>query len=99
MALQNHPVSSAAARTAAARATAAKAVAALPAFPAWLLTPAVPACGGLVLFGAVMLGLPVTGTHLAQFQALNRELGKLCSSPPPQANNVCRLHARLVNGL
>jgi hypothetical protein len=52
-----------------------------------------------VLFGAVLLGLPVTGTHLAQFQALNRELGKLCSSPPPQAHNVCRLHARLVNGL
>jgi hypothetical protein len=94
MALQNHPVSSTAAGAAAARA-----VAALPALPPWLLAPAAPACGGLVLFGAVLLGLPVTGTHLAQFQALNRELGKLCSSPPPQAHNVCRLHARLVNGL
>lgn len=79
--------------------TAARGMAGQSAQPAWLLGPALPACGGLALFGAVLLGLPVTGTHLAQFQALNRELGKLCSNPPPQATNVCRLHARLVNGL
>ncbi|MFN5119530.1 MAG: hypothetical protein ACK5JJ_15680 [Cyanobacteriota bacterium] len=37
--------------------------------------------------------------HLAQFQALNRELGKLCSNPPRQALSVCRIHARLVSAL
>ena len=66
----------------------------------WLLPrAAVPACGGLLLFGASLLGLPLSTTHLAQFEALNRELGKLCGKPPPQAINVCRLHARLINGL
>ena len=53
----------------------------------------------MALFGAVLLGLPVNTIHLAQFEALNRELGKLCSNPPRRAHNVCRLHARLVNGL
>ncbi|MFM7268487.1 MAG: hypothetical protein ACKOZT_07875 [Cyanobium sp.] len=57
------------------------------------------ACGGLLLFGASLLGLPLSTTHLAQFEALNRELGKLCGNPPHQAINVCRLHARLINGL
>jgi predicted aconitase with swiveling domain len=56
-------------------------------------------CGGLLLYGASLLGLPLSTAHLAQFEALNRELGKLCSKPPPQAMNVCRLHARLINGL
>ena len=60
---------------------------------------AAPACGGLLLFGASLLGLPLSTTHLAHFEALNRELGKLCGKPPPQAVNVCRLHARLINGL
>ncbi len=63
------------------------------------IAPGVPACSGLALFGAVLLGLPINTIHLAQFEALNRELGKLCSNPPRQAHNVCRLHARLVNGL
>jgi hypothetical protein len=41
--------------------------------------------------------LPLSPGHLAQFEALNRELGKLCSSNPPrQAITVCRLHAKLV---
>ena len=62
------------------------------------VVPALPACGGLALFGAALLGLPVNTIQLAQFEALNRELGKLCSNPPPKAHNVCRLHARLVNG-
>jgi hypothetical protein len=55
-------------------------------------------CGGLLVYGASLLGLPISTAHLAQFEALNRELGKLCSKPPPQALNVCRLHARLING-
>ncbi|MEB3200442.1 MAG: hypothetical protein VKK62_07945 [Synechococcaceae cyanobacterium] len=45
-----------------------------------------------------MLSVPSAG-HLADMQALNRELGKLCSHPPSQARTVCRLHARLVNTL
>jgi hypothetical protein len=58
-----------------------------------------PRFGGLALFGVALLGLPFNAYHLAQFEALNRELGKLCSQPPPQAHNVCRLHARLVSSL
>jgi hypothetical protein len=34
--------------------------------------------------------------HVEKMEELNRELGKLCSKPPPQAMQVCRLHARLV---
>jgi len=55
---------------------------------------------GVALFSAVLLSLPLMSSHhLGQLQALNRELGKLCSNPPHQALNVCRLHARLVNTL
>jgi hypothetical protein len=44
--------------------------------------------------------LPLNPGHLAQLEALNRELGKLCgSNPPRQALTVCRLHAKLVGGL
>jgi hypothetical protein len=50
------------------------------------------------LFGAVLMSLPSAG-QLTEMQALNKELGKLCSNPPPQARTVCRLHARLVNTL
>jgi hypothetical protein len=32
-------------------------------------------------------------------QALNRELGRLCSDPPRQALAVCRIHARLVRAM
>jgi hypothetical protein len=53
------------------------------------------------LLSVVLLGaaaLPLSPGHLAQFEALNRELGKLCSSnPPKQATAVCRIHAKLVN--
>jgi len=66
---------------------------------AGLSKPLLPGLGGLLLFSISLLGLPLSGTHLAQFEALNRELGKLCSKPPPQALNVCRLHARLLSGL
>jgi len=55
---------------------------------------------GVALCSAVLLSLPLMSSHhLAQLQALNRELGKLCSNPPHQALNVCRLHARLVSTL
>ncbi len=54
--------------------------------------------GGVALFGAVLMSLPSAG-QLTEMQALNRELGKLCSNPPPKARTVCRLHARLVNTL
>jgi hypothetical protein len=44
--------------------------------------------------------MPVLSSHhLAQMQALNRELGKLCGDPPREALTVCRIHARLVNAL
>ncbi len=58
-----------------------------------------PGFGGVMLFGVALLGLPFSANHLSQFEALNRELGKLCSQPPPQAHNVCRLHARLLSSL
>lgn len=52
------------------------------------------------LLGVALLGVaafPLSPLHLAQFEALNRELGKLCSSNPPrQALTVCRLHSKLV---
>ena len=56
-----------------------------------------PRMGGVALLGVAALALPFPVQHLAQFEALNRELGKLCSSNPPrQAITVCRLHAKLV---
>lgn len=58
-----------------------------------------PGFGGLSLFGIALLGLPLNTHHLSQFQALNRELGKLCARPPVEAQAVCRLHARLVSSL
>lgn len=58
-----------------------------------------PRVGGFTLFGVALLGLPFNAYHLAQVEALNRELGKLCTQPPPQAHTVCRLHARLVSSL
>lgn len=55
--------------------------------------------GGVLLFSLSLFGMPMSGLHLSQMQALNRELGKLCSDPPRQALNVCRLHAQLVRSL
>ena len=55
--------------------------------------------GGLILFSLTLFGMPMTGMHLSQMQALNRELGKLCSNPPQRAINVCRLHAQLIRSL
>jgi hypothetical protein len=59
----------------------------------------IPGFGGVVVFGVALMGLPLSTHHLSQFEALNRELGKLCNQPPPQAHNVCRLHARLLSSL
>jgi hypothetical protein len=53
----------------------------------------------LALLSLVLLTIPISSFHVDQLQALNRELGKLCSSPPPQAMTVCRIHARLVSSL
>jgi len=49
--------------------------------------------------GVLLLSTPMAGLPLSELQALNRELGRLCSDPPREALTVCRLHARLVRGL
>jgi hypothetical protein len=49
--------------------------------------------------GALLLSTPMAGLPLAELQALNRELGRLCNDPPREALAVCRLHARLVRAL
>ncbi len=54
---------------------------------------------GHLWLGTSLLTLPVHGLPLAELEALNRELGRLCSDPPRQALTVCRLHARLVRAL
>jgi hypothetical protein len=68
-----------------------------------LRKPRVPAFGPGALLGVSLLAaasLPLSPGHLAQLEALNRELGKLCSTNPPrQALTVCRLHARLLGAL
>lgn len=57
--------------------------------------------GTLLSVGIVAAAtLPLNPGHLAQLEALNRELGKLCgSNPPRQALTVCRLHAKLLGAL
>jgi len=48
----------------------------------------------------LLISTPVTGIPMAELQALNRELGRLCSSDPPrEALSVCRIHARLIRAL
>ena len=49
--------------------------------------------------GGMLLTTPITGLALSDLQALNRELGRLCSDPPREALSVCRLHARLLRTL
>ena len=46
--------------------------------------------------GVTLLATPMTGLPFAELEALNRELGLLCSDPPKEALAVCRTHARLV---
>ena len=48
---------------------------------------------------ASFAGLSMSGLDMGKLQQLNQELGRLCSSSPPeQAQRVCQIHARLVNG-
>ncbi len=54
---------------------------------------------GMVLMSTLLLGMPLSSFHLGQIQALNRELGRLCSNPPREALSVCRIHATLVGSL
>jgi hypothetical protein len=49
--------------------------------------------------GVLLLSMPMSGLPMAELQALNRELGRLCMDPPREALTVCRLHARLVRAL
>jgi hypothetical protein len=53
----------------------------------------------MVLMSTLLLGMPLSSFHLGQIQALNRELGRLCSNPPREALSVCRIHATLVGSL
>ncbi len=54
---------------------------------------------GIVLMSTMLMGMPLSSFHLGQIQALNRELGRLCSNPPREAITVCRIHATLVRSL
>jgi hypothetical protein len=49
-----------------------------------------------VVVGVTLLATPIAGLPLAELEALNRELGRLCRNPPPEALVVCRIHARLI---
>ena len=49
--------------------------------------------------GGLVMAAPVAGLPMGELQALNRELGRLCSDPPREALAVCRIHARLVRAL
>ena len=49
--------------------------------------------------GGLLLVAPVAVLPMGELQALNRELGRLCSDPPREALAVCRIHARLVRAL
>ncbi|EAR19956.1 hypothetical protein WH7805_13588 [Synechococcus sp. WH 7805] len=49
-----------------------------------------------VLMTGFVFGLPMASLPMGELQALNRELGQLCSKPPREALAVCRIHARLI---
>jgi len=53
----------------------------------------------VALGGLVLTTTPVVGMSVNDLQALNRELGRLCTDPPRQAIAVCRIHARLVRAM
>ena len=53
----------------------------------------------IALGGLLLTTTPVVGMSVDDLQALNRELGRLCSDPPRQALAVCRIHARLVRAM
>ena len=52
-----------------------------------------------LVVGGLMMSTPVAGLPMAELQALNRELGRLCSDPPREALSVYRIHARLIRAL
>ena len=52
-----------------------------------------------LVVGGLLMSTPATGLPMAELQALNRELGRLCSDPPREALSVCRIHARLIRAL
>ncbi len=52
-----------------------------------------------LVVGGLMMSAPVGGLPMAELQALNRELGRLCNDPPREALSVCRIHARLIRAL
>jgi len=47
---------------------------------------------------AGITGFSISSVDLTDLQALNRELGRLCSRPPQEAARVCQIHARLLKG-
>ncbi len=53
----------------------------------------------VALGGLLITTGPLMGMSHDDLQALNRELGRLCSDPPRQAIAVCRIHARLVRAM
>ena len=53
----------------------------------------------MALGGLLLTTGPAVGLSLDDLQALNRELGRLCSDPPRQALAVCRIPARLVRAM
>jgi hypothetical protein len=52
-----------------------------------------------LVVGGLLISTPMAGFPMADLEALNRELGRLCSSPPPEALTVCRIHARLIRAM
>ena len=62
--------------------------------PSRLLSLLPMAMGSLLLVSGPLITL-----SMDDVQALNRELGRLCSDPPREALAVCRIHARLVRAL
>ncbi|UPM51075.1 MULTISPECIES: hypothetical protein [unclassified Synechococcus] len=52
-----------------------------------------------VVVGVTLLATPMAGLPIVELEALNRELGRLCSNPPREALAVCRIHARLIRAM
>ena len=52
-----------------------------------------------VALSGTFFRLPIAGLPMAELQALNRELRRVCSQPPREAVSVCRIHSRLVGSL
>ncbi|MFW6731594.1 MAG: hypothetical protein ACODUE_07675 [Synechococcus sp.] len=52
----------------------------------------------LRLVFAGVTGFSISAVDLTDLQALNRELGRMCTRPPQEAARVCQIHARLIKG-